>query len=349
MPLIGLPPASPKIEVPSDSPKPTVPSLIIPPTPTDIPPPLKVDPAPKPKITEDAAPPKIESAISPGIAPPPIPMAKTDVAPVPSELPRFDDKPTAPPLKAVSAEQLPPLKFINTRDVAFKYEITKQGTSGIQAVELWMTEDDGKTWEMFVRQEGDRSPIRARLRGEGVFGFRLVLVNGNGHRCGEPKPGQAPAMRAELDLTLPHVRIDAVDRAKANDGVLDMRWTVSEKNFDDASCSPEWSEDGREWRPIADAQKNAGSSPKVEESAKFGRSYAYAYGWKLPEKMPTKVWLRVRCKDLAGNEAEYRWPSKVSADLVDPSGGLSTIEESRDGSMRRLENSTTPFPEVKRN
>ena len=170
-----------------------------------------------------------------------------------------------------------------------------------------------------------------------------MLVNGNGHRVGEPKPGDAPAMRAELDLTLPRLKIDSIERSKANDGRLEIKWWAADRNLDEASMRLEWSEDGTAWNTLTPPKealnpKAEGNYPStLRDDPRFGQVHSYLHSWKVPEKIPTLVLMRVKTRDKAGNETEYRWPSRVAVDLIDPSGSMTNIEEQQPDKIEELE------------
>jgi len=46
------------------------------------------------------------------------------------------------------------------------------------------------------------------------------------------------------------------------------------------------------------------------------------FSWSLPEKMPVEVFLRLRVRDLAGNETVAITPNPLPVDLHEPEGHL---------------------------
>src|SRR5262249_29242655 len=73
------------------------------------------------------------------------------------------------------------------------------GPSGVREAQLWVTRDSGRTWQLLAKQTGAVSPIRAKLPGEGQYGFRLVLVGGDGATAGPPQPGAEPQLLVSFE------------------------------------------------------------------------------------------------------------------------------------------------------
>ena len=78
--------------------------------------------------------------------------------------------------------------------------------SGVGKVEMYLSEDDGKTWKQYAEDERKKSPMTVKLPGQGVFGLRIVTTSGAGLTEGPPKAGDTPEMRVEVDTTSPTVQ-----------------------------------------------------------------------------------------------------------------------------------------------
>ncbi len=55
-----------------------------------------------------------------------------------------------------------------------------------------MTPDQGQTWHRLGEDLDKRSPADINLPGDGVFGIRIVITNGNGFGGRPPVRGDAP-------------------------------------------------------------------------------------------------------------------------------------------------------------
>src|SRR5205085_12559859 len=96
---------------------------------------------------------------------------------------------------------------------------------------LYMTDNDGQTWQEIARDELQMRKVTANLPGEGIFGFRIVLESGAGLSKGPPQPGDPPELRVEVDLTPPEVILYAPAPDPNNRNTLILRWQASDKNL----------------------------------------------------------------------------------------------------------------------
>src|SRR5205823_11509205 len=128
--------------------------------------------------------------------------------------------PPPPPAPAVvppaASDREAGVQVINTRRVTMEYEVAKLGPSGVGSVDLYVTRDNGLTWNQVQGEHGGPAPAPAARPGEvvrrtlsvdlsadGVYGFFLVVKSGAGLGKQPPKSGDAPQMRVEVDTTLP--------------------------------------------------------------------------------------------------------------------------------------------------
>ncbi len=68
--------------------------------------------------------------------------------------------------------------MVNSRSFDLEYDVEGVGPSGIARVELWGTRDGGRSWSSYGIDNDNRSPIRANVDGEGLYGFRIVVQGG---------------------------------------------------------------------------------------------------------------------------------------------------------------------------
>lgn len=220
---------------------------------------------------------------------------------------------TNAPAPAVSAPrpELRNTQLINSTQISLDYEVPRVGPSGLRSVKLYMTRDDGRSWEELADDPDLQSPIQAQLPGEGIYGFRLVVESGAGLSKGMPMPGDTPELRVEVDLTPPYLQLFAPVPDPKEPDTLVLRWTAADKNLAPSPIMIEWgtSKNGP-WvhitpQPIA----NSGS-----------------FAWKLNQRLPYRVYLRVTARDLAGNMGEVISPEPQLIDLTKPEGFLKGIK-----------------------
>jgi hypothetical protein len=189
---------------------------------------------------------------------------------------------------------LPNVMVVNDAQLALEYEI-KCGPSGVGKVEVFLTEDDGKSWRFWAEDTDKKSPVTVKLPGQGVFGLRLVTTSGAGLSEGPPQPGDSPELRVEVDTTPPMVQlIQPVSDPQRPDNLL-LTWNASDRNLAKNPVTLEYAEPAGHWQVIAANQPSSGS-----------------YSWTLPKPL-SHVQLRVTAVDTAGNRsiAETREPILV--------------------------------------
>jgi len=298
---------------PLSPPNNSVPAVIPPPTPppstldaNSFPPPVSIEATKQPNaptpskewapVNNAAIEPK-ERLIASSIQPP---------APAP--------QPVAPVNNVAAGPQrtLPVLEYVNHSEVVLDYKLKNVGKSGIGSVELWMTKNDGQTWERYAFEKDVNTlsngpqPTTVELPGEGIFGFSLVVKSRAGLGKAPPKDGDVPEIRVEVDTTPPIAELYAPrpDPQKANS--LLLKWIAKDKNLSNNPITLEWSE-RREgpWVIIVDKHPNTRQ-----------------YSWQLPDGLPVSVYLRLKVRDLAENETIAVTSEPELVDLSEPEGTL---------------------------
>lgn len=232
------------------------------------------------------------------------PVATTSSVPGPAEVP------AAP--QTSNRLNLPPVQYVNKKVVPLAYEVTKVGPSGVGKVELWWTRNDGRTWELYAEDpdvKGMRTGRNERtieLPGDGVYGLALIIRNRAGLGKAPPQAGEAPEMRVEIDTTLPAAELFPPSPDRERPGALLLRWTAQDKNLTTAPITLEWAERPTgPWQAIAEALPHTGK-----------------HSWVPPQGIPVQVYLRLRVRDLAGNENQAVTAEPQLVDLSEPEGRL---------------------------
>jgi hypothetical protein len=295
-------------------------------TPVALPPDVRPNP---PALTPSAydvvaAPRPFPERVSP---PPPSPSPQAPPSP-PSQAPsnpapHFDphtrlvaSSEMAGPHGAAPRKPLPALQYVNVNEVTLEYELTKVGPSGVGSIELWWTQNDGQSWERYAVDDTARPNMPSgrhqrtiELQGDGIYGFALVIKSRAGLGRPNPKAGDVPEMRIEVDTTPPVVGLFAPQADTQRPGHLLLQWTARDNNLTAAPITLEWCERlGGNWTAIAGGLPNTGR-----------------YSWQLPDGLPYQVFLRVRARDAAGNEGLAVTPEPQLVDLSEPEGRLLNV------------------------
>jgi hypothetical protein len=235
-----------------------------------------------------------------------------------------------PPVDVPATPKLPPVQYINQHVMKLRYELKRVGPSGIGGVEVWLTRDDGATWEPYAKVK-EREVTAESVQGpqerdfefsddkrvpfpDGIYGLTLVVKN----RAGvgrTPRPGDAPEIRVEIDTAKPVVQLFQPMPDPQNPSLLLLKWSAEDKNLMENPVNLEYAETAQgPWLPIETNLKNAGrfASPTVTGD----------FSWKVPAGAPVQVYLRVRVRDKAGNEGIAVTPTPQFIDLVEPEGAL---------------------------
>ena len=270
-----------------------------------------------------------EKVIADSSLPPPVIAPKVgpkEIAPgvQPSKDGQFDGKPIANSVPA--KKPLAPLQYVNQHQVMLEYELKRVGPSGIGGIEVWLTKDDGETWEPFAADEDVQSGAVNRRQqrkfdlrdagdrpfADGIYGLSLVVKNRAGMGK-KPRPGDAPELRIEIDTQLPDAQLFMPIADPQNPDHVMIKWSAKDKNLIDRPICLEYAvrPDG-DWQPIKLDLENTGRFTNDRVTGDFS--------WKVPANTPVQVYLRMRVRDKAGNERVLVTPQPQFVDLTEPEG-----------------------------
>ena len=184
---------------------------------------------------------------------------------------------------------------------AMQYAVDDAGPNGPASVELYLTQDGGRTW---IRRgdDSDRvSPFDVDLGGEGTFGLCLVARSASGLGDLPPAPGDPPQLWVEVDSTPPAVQLDPPFVGTGlNAGKVAIQWRATDLHLAARPVTLFWRTDldGSQWQPIGDPIENTGK-----------------YIWTVPPNIPPKFHVRVEVVDTMGNKGARirpRWAPSTS-------------------------------------
>ncbi len=248
--------------------------------------------------------------------PPPPPAREVPGPSATLPLPYTAPTPAVAPAPAPASPARNDLQVINTRRVTMEYEVSKVGPSGVGSVDLYLTRDDGLTWNKVNAEHqatgADTTPgvmrraLAVDLGDDGIYGFYLVATSGAGlSKLGKdgPRSNTPPQMRVKLDTKLPEAELNRPKEDLTQKNALLMTWKASDDNLGPNPITIQWAEKpSGPWEFIGQAEMaNSGS-----------------YSWKVPGNIPPKVYLRLTVRDTAGNIAIAESPEAISIDLSKP-------------------------------
>lgn len=239
-----------------------------------------------------------------------------------------DAAPPAPPRPAHGP--LPPAQMVRKREITIDYEVTKFGPSGVKSVELYVTRDDGRTWQRGYTEENISPPLPAEgrgtspvikrsltvdLRDDGLYGFYLIVKSGADRGKPPPQNGvDVPQMRVEVDTTFPKAELFGPRPHPTRRDSLVLCWSASDNKLGPTPITLQWAErpDG-EWHTIG-----GGELPNTGDLVGQVPQITGDYVWQVPTNIPAHVYLRMLVRDQAGNESVAQTDQPVLVDLSEP-------------------------------
>ena len=141
--------------------------------------------------------------------------------------------------------------------------------------------------------------------GEGLYGFTIVFQNGNGFGGFAPREGDVPEIWVGVDLTPPNAKITGADTGR-DAGELVVRWEAQDELLDPRPIALSFGERvAGPWAAIAAGLENTGQ-----------------YAWRLDNRVPNQIFLRIEVRDEAGNIGQFINPEPISLDLQRPQGRI---------------------------
>jgi hypothetical protein len=240
-----------------------------------------------PQITEFAPPPPLNPPANPALN-------------QPETSPDVPSKVALTPLEAGN-QHSGPHQLINTTHATVEYRIDQVGPSGVGKVEVYMTPDKGQTWHRLGEDADKRSPADIDLPGDGVYGIRIVVTNGNGFGGKAPVRGDLPHCTIEVDTTSPFVQMRSTE-VMPSTGHVEIRWNATDKNLgtEPVSLSYRTRPDGA-WQAIARGLKNDG-----------------VHRWAFPRDAGGQFFFKIEVTDLAGNMSQDVSRQPIVIDMTEP-------------------------------
>ncbi len=198
--------------------------------------------------------------------------------------------------------------LLNTTRANIQYRIDQVGPSGVGKVDIFLTSDQGNTWFRHMSDPQRKNPAEIDLPGEGLFGVRLAITNGNGFGGTPPRPGDGPQSWIEVDMTNPFVQIRTVEFLSQTNQI-EIRWNATDKNLanDPVTIYSRTRNDGA-WQAIARNHRNDG-----------------VYLWNIPRDGASNIFFKVEAIDSAGNIGRAETTNPFVLDLTEPRATVITV------------------------
>ncbi|MFH5803429.1 hypothetical protein, partial [Alienimonas sp. DA493] len=196
---------------------------------------------------------------------------------------------------------------LKTRTFKIGYAVDAVGSSGVGAVDVFITPDGGRHWYSYG-QDADRvSPAEISVPGDGDYGFCVRVRSGAGLAPAPPRNGEAPDVRVTVDGTPPTVDILSAGQGRgAEANTLALEWRAADNRPGPVPVRVETADSANgPWEVIHDWGPDAGSAVVPLRSGRGSRD--------------RRVFVRVSARDKAGNVGSAVTPHGVAVDLTRPS------------------------------
>lgn len=202
-------------------------------------------------------------------------------------------------------------QVLNGTKFQIGFEVDEVGPSGIGAVELYITEDNGQKWYKYGEDADKKSPFHVEVPHDGIYGFSLRVRSGVGLADALPKSGEKPDVVIVVDRTAPALKLNPVVQGLGGEAnKVTISWAMSDQNPAEKSIAINFStQPGGPWEPIVDWQEDQGR-----------------FTWSVRPGNPSKFYLQVIARDAAGNVSQEVTPEPIILDLTRPSGRIVDVE-----------------------
>lgn len=188
--------------------------------------------------------------------------------------------------------------LVNRPHLFLEYQIEQAGASGVGKVEVWVTRDQGQSWQRLSEDADRKSPAEIDLPGEGLYGVTLVISNGRGFGATPPRPGEQPQRWIEVDTLKPNAAITQVRTVPDAGGAVHIAYRASDRNIASDGIDLHFATNRQgPWRLIARGLRNDG-----------------VYRWTPPNEAGAQAYLRLVVRDEAGNATTVETPQPVLLD-----------------------------------
>jgi hypothetical protein len=219
---------------------------------------------------------------------------------------------------------LPALQIVNKSQVRLEYAVAKLGPSGVGSVEVYVTADEGQTWERCPAEIAAGMPVSDARGGaavtggvmvplprdEVVYGFYMIVKSRAGLGKPPPKSGDLPQIRIERDMVAPVARWLRPMPDPARRDTLILAWEASDRNLAQNPVTLEWADDpGGTWHPIG--------KPDMPNTGRFA--------WQVPVEIKPSVYLRLSVRDTAGNVGVHQTEQPELVDLSVPEATITGV------------------------
>jgi hypothetical protein len=218
----------------------------------------------------------------------------------------------APPSPATRPSMYAPgTKVVKANVFNIGYSLDQVGPSGVGGVDLFITEDNGRTWFTYGSDPDRKSPFTVRVEHGGQFGFAIRARNGIGLSDDPPRNGHPPEILVVVDQIAPRPKLGTLTQGQGlTHNQVQFSWVLVDADLPElpVMISRAYSPTGP-WEPISGWVENSGR-----------------YIWTVEQSIDRPIYIRLEARDLAGNIGKADSDQPLQIDLMRPTARILDIE-----------------------
>ena len=198
----------------------------------------------------------------------------------------------------------------NSRRFELVYGVDAVSADQIHRVEVWYTDDGGRSWRHHGDDEDLVSPYLMEVDQDGVVGVRMLVQTRSGFTIRPPESGDPADVWIRVDATQPTARITSVRYGTGeNAGALELYWEARDENLADRPILFLYGDSPQgPWRKVSDPLPNTGR-----------------YVWAVDDRAPAQIYFRIEVRDTAGNMTEETLPTPINNQRIAPRGYIRNV------------------------
>jgi len=202
-------------------------------------------------------------------------------------------------------------KVLKSNAFNIGYSLDQIGPSGVGAVDLYITEDNGRSWFHYGSDPDRKSPFSVRVDQSGQFGFAIRARSGIGLSDDPPQPDQPPEIIILVDQTAPRPKLGSLNQGQGfTHSQVQFTWVLIDSDLPERPVMllRAYSPTGP-WEPISDWVENTGR-----------------FVWAVDQKIDRPIYIRIEARDLAGNIGKADSDQPLHIDLTRPTARIIDVE-----------------------
>lgn len=202
-------------------------------------------------------------------------------------------------------------KVVKSNTFNIGYSLDQIGPSGVGAVKLFISEDNGRTWYEYGNDPDRISPFSVKVEKSGQYGFAIRALSGIGLSDDPPQPGHLPEMVVVVDQIAPRPKLGIPQQGHGvTHNQVQFSWVLIDADLPEQPVmfSRAFSPNGP-WEPISGWIENTGR-----------------FHWAVDQTIDRPIYIRMEARDIAGNIGKVDSDQPLQIDLTRPTARIIDIE-----------------------